>query len=195
VGIQSAEARLQGWFTAQVQHYLAQHSRRIIGWDELLDCGVDATATIMSWTGPEPGARGALLGHDVIMTPVDPLYFDYYQTDKTWNEPTAFGGCNTLKKVYDFEPVAPDLPTDKRQHILGAQANLWTEYFTCEPQVQYQVLPRMAALAEVQWLQPQDKDYRDFKARLPRLVEIYKHYGWTYRAKSLAEENEAQPND
>ena len=192
---QSAEARLQGWFTAQVQHYLAQHGKRIIGWDELLDCGVDATATIMSWTGAEPGARGALLGHDVIMTPVDPLYFDYYQTDMTWNEPTAFGGCNTLRKVYDFEPVAPDLPADKRQHILGAQANLWTEYVTCEPQVQYQVLPRMAALAEVQWLQPQDKDYKDFKARLPRLVEIYKHYGWTYRAKSLAEENEAQPND
>ena len=195
VGRQSAEARLQGWFTAQVQHYLAQHGRRIIGWDELLDCGVDDSATIMSWTGAEPGARGALLGHDVIMTPVDPLYFDYYQTDKTWNEPTAFGGCNTLRKVYDFEPVAPDLPEDKQSHILGAQANLWTEYVTCEPQIQYQVLPRMAALAEVQWLQPRDKNYQDFKARLPRLVEIYRHYGWTYRAKSLAPENEEQPND
>ena len=195
VGRQSAEARLQGWFTAQVQHYLAQHGRRIIGWDELLDCGVDDSATIMSWTGAEPGARGALLGHDVIMTPVDPLYFDYYQTSKTWNEPTAFGGCNTLRKVYDFEPVAPDLPEDKQTHILGAQANLWTEYVTCEPQIQYQVLPRMAALAEVQWLQPRDKNYQDFKARLPRLVEIYRHYGWTYRAKSLAPENEEQPND
>ena len=195
VGRQSAEARLQGWFTAQVQHYLAQHGRRIIGWDELLDCGVDDSATIMSWTGAEPGARGALLGHDVIMTPVDPLYFDYYQTSKTWNEPTAFGGCNTLRKVYDFEPVAPDLPEDKQSHILGAQANLWTEYVTCEPQIQYQVLPRMAALAEVQWLQPRDKNYQDFRARLPRLVEIYRHYGWTYRAKSLAPENEEQPND
>ena len=195
VGRQSAEARLQGWFTAQVQHYLAQHGRRIIGWDELLDCGVDDSATIMSWTGAEPGARGALLGHDVIMTPVDPLYFDYYQTSKTWNEPTAFGGCNTLRKVYDFEPVAPDLPEDKQSHILGAQANLWTEYVTCEPQIQYQVLPRMAALAEVQWLQPRNKNYQDFKARLPRLVEIYRHYGWTYRAKSLAPENEEQPND
>ncbi len=195
VGRQSAEARLQGWFTTQVQHYLAQHGRRIIGWDELLDCGLDDSATIMSWTGAEPGARGALLGHDVIMTPVDPLYFDYYQTSKTWNEPTAFGGCNTLRKVYDFEPVAPDLPEDKQSHILGAQANLWTEYVTCEPQIQYQVLPRMAALAEVQWLQPRDKNYQDFKARLPRLVEIYRHYGWTYRAKSLAPENEEQPND
>ena len=92
-------------------------------------------------------------------------------------------------------PAGVEIKHDKQTHILGAQANLWTEYVTCEPQVQYQVLPRMAALAEVQWLQPRDKNYQDFKARLPRLVEIYKHYGWTYRAKSLAAENEAQPND
>ncbi len=194
-GKQSAEALLQGWFTTQVQQYLAEHGKRIIGWDELLGCDVDTTATIMSWRGAEPGAQGALQGHDVIMTPVEPLYFDYYQTDKTWNEPTAFGGCNTLKKVYEFEPVAADLPADKRHHILGAQANLWTEYITCEPQIQYQVLPRMAALAELQWIQPQDKNYQDFKTRLPRLVEIYKHYNWTYRAKSLVSEDEDNPKD
>ena len=162
-GKQSAEAKLQGFLTKHVQQYLSQFGKRIIGWDELLGCDVDTTATIMSWRGSEPGAQGALLGHDVIMTPVDPLYFDYYQTSSTWNEPMAFGGCNTLKKVYDFEPVAPELPADKRHHILGAQANVWTEYITCEPQVQYQVLPRMAALAEVLWLEPQDKDFKDFK--------------------------------
>ena len=189
-GKQSAEALLQGWFTTEVQHYLSQHGRRIIGWDELLGCDVDASATIMSWRGAEPGAEGAKLGHDVIMTPVGPLYFDYYQTSSTWNEPTAFGGCNTLKKVYDFEPVAEDLPADARHHILGAQANVWTEYITCEPQVDYQVLPRMAALAELQWLSADLKDYQDFKARLPRLVEIYKYYGWTYRAKSLVQDDE-----
>ena len=187
---QSAEALLQGWFTTEVQNYLSQHGRRIIGWDELLGCDVDASATIMSWRGAEPGAEGAKLGHDVIMTPVGPLYFDYYQTSKTWNEPTAFGGCNTLKKVYDFEPVAEDLPADKRHHILGAQANVWTEYITCEPQIQYQVLPRMAALAEVQWLPADLKDYQDFKVRLPHLVDIYKRYNWTYRAKSLTQEDE-----
>ena len=189
-GKKSAEALLQGWFTTQIQDYLAAHGRRIIGWDELLGCDVDPSATIMSWRGAEPGAEGAKLGHDVVMTPVGPLYFDYYQTSNTWNEPTAFGGCNTLKKVYNFEPVAEDLPADKRHHILGAQANLWTEYVTCEPQVQYQVLPRMAALAEVQWIQPEAKDYQDFKTRLTRLVDIYKLYHWTYRAKSLIEEEE-----
>lgn len=194
-GKKSAEALLQGWFTTQIQQYLVEKGKRIIGWDELLGCEVDTSATIMSWRGAEPGAQGALQGHDVIMTPVGPLYFDYYQTDKTWNEPTAFGGCNTLKMVYDFEPVTDKLPADKRQHILGAQANLWTEYVTCEPQIQYQVLPRMAALAELLWLQPEDKDYKDFKARLPRLVEIYKHYNWTYRAKSLIQENEDKAQD
>ena len=170
---QSAEALLQGWFTTQVQHYLADHGRHIIGWDELLGCDVDTTATIMSWTGAEPGAKGARLGHDVIMTPNTPMYF-----------------CATLKMVYDFEPVAADLPAAARNHIIGAQANVWTEYITCEPQIQYQILPRMAALAELQWLQPDQKDFTDFKARLPHLVSIYQHYGWTYRSKSLTAEDE-----
>ena len=187
-GKQSAEALLQGWFTTQVQQYLAQHGRSIIGWDELLGCDVDTSATIMSWTGAEPGAKGAKLGHDVIMTPNTPMYFDHYQTKQTWNEPMAFGGCATMQMVYEFEPVAADLPAEARHHIIGAQANVWTEYITCEPQIQYQILPRMAALAELQWLQPEQKNFDDFKARLPRLVEIYKLYGWTYRAKSLTEE-------
>ena len=187
---QSAEALLQGWFTTQVQNYLADHGRHIIGWDELLGCDVDTTATIMSWTGAEPGAKGAKLGHDVIMTPNTPMYFDHYQTRSTWNEPMAFGGCATLKMVYEFEPVAADLPAAARHHIIGAQANVWTEYITCEPQIQYQILPRMAALAELQWLQPDLKDFTDFKVRLSRLVNIYKHYGWTYRAKSLTTEEE-----
>ena len=189
-GKQSAEALLQGYLTTHVQQYLSNYGKRIIGWDELLGCDVDTTASIMSWRGAEPGAQGAQLGHDVVMTPVDPLYFDYYQTKSTWNEPLAFGGCNTLKKVYDFEPVADNLPADKRHHILGAQANVWTEYITCEPQVQYQVLPRMAALAEVLWLNPQDKDYQDFVARLPRLTQIYMLYNWTYRAKSMMPDEE-----
>ena len=192
-GKQTAEARLQGWFTTQIQNYLAQFSKRIIGWDELLGCNVETSATIMSWTGAEPGAKGAMMGHDVIMTPNTPMYFDHYQTRSTWSEPTAFGGCATLKMVYDFEPVAAELPADKRHHIIGVQANLWTEYITCEPQIDYQVLPRMAALAELQWIQPQDKDYMDFKERLSRLVDIYKHYNWTYRARSLVLENEDKP--
>ena len=86
--------------------------------------------------------------------------------------------------------MADKLPADKRHHILGAQANVWTEYITCEPQIQYQVLPRMAALAEVLWLEPQEKNYQDFLERLPRLAQIYQLYNWTYRAKSLIPDDE-----
>ena len=176
---QSKEDRLQGYFTKRVEKYLASKGKRIIGWDELLGCDVDQSATIMSWRGAEPGAKGAKLGHDVIMTPNAVLYFDYYQTKDTWSEPLSIGGCSTVEDVYKFEPVAADLTPEQSKHILGAQANLWGEYAVYPTFVQYQVLPRMAALAEVQWLQPQDKNFEEFKERVTRLREIYRLHHWT----------------
>lgn len=175
---QSKEDRLQGYFTKRVEKYLASKGKKIIGWDELLGCDVDQSATIMSWTGAEPGAKGAKLGHDVIMTPNGVMYFDYYQTKQTWNEPLSIGGCSTVEDVYQFEPVAADLTPEQAQHILGVQANLWGEYIAYPSQIQYQVLPRMAALAEVQWMQPQDKNFDEFKARVTRLCEIYRLHHW-----------------
>ena len=175
---QSKEDRLQGYFTKRVEKYLASKGKMIIGWDELLGCDVDQSATIMSWTGAEPGAKGAKLGHDVIMTPNGVMYFDYYQTKQTWNEPLSIGGCSTVEDVYQFEPVAADLTPEQAQHILGVQANLWGEYIAYPSQIQYQVLPRMAALAEVQWMQPQDKNFDEFKARVTRLCEIYRLHHW-----------------
>ena len=178
-GQQSAEDRLQGYFTKRVEKYLHKKGKKLIGWDELLGCDIDTTATIMSWTGAEPGARGAKLGHDVIMTPNSPMYFDHYQTDKTWNEPLAIGGHSPSEKVYAFEPVAPDLTPDQAKHILGVQANVWCEYISTPKWVEYMVLPRMAALAEVQWLQPDQKDFDAFKQRVTRLKGIYDLHGWT----------------
>lgn len=175
---QSKEDRLQGYFTKRVEKYLASKGKKIIGWDELLGCDVDQSATIMSWTGAEPGAKGAKLGHDVIMTPNGVMYFDYYQTKQTWNEPLSIGGCSTVEDVYQFEPVAADLTPEQAQHILGVQANLWGEYIAYPSQIQYQVLPRMAALAEVQWMQPQDKNFDEFKARVTRLCDIYRLHHW-----------------
>ena len=175
---QSKEDRLQGYFTKRVEKYLASKGKKIIGWDELLGCDVEQSATIMSWTGAEPGAKGAKLGHDVIMTPNGVMYFDYYQTKQTWNEPLSIGGCSTVEDVYQFEPVAADLTPEQAQHILGVQANLWGEYIAYPSQIQYQVLPRMAALAEVQWMQPQDKNFDEFKARVTRLCEIYRLHHW-----------------
>ena len=175
---QSKEDRLQGYFTKRVEKYLLSKGKKIIGWDELLGCDVDKSATIMSWTGAEPGAKGAKLGHDVIMTPNGVLYFDHYQTKQTWSEPLSIGGCSTVENVYGFEPIAADLTPEQAKHILGVQANLWGEYIAYPSFIQYQVLPRMAALAEVQWMQPQDKNFEEFKVRVTRLCEIYRMHHW-----------------
>ena len=178
---QSAEALLQGWFTTRIQDYLSRHGRSIIGWDELLGCDVDASATIMSWRGAEPGAEGAKLGHDVIMSPTSHCYFDYYQTkDHEWGEPFSFANIITVETTYSLDPAPKTLSPEAQAHILGAQANLWTEYIAHESQAFYQVLPRMGALCEVQWVMPEKKDYKQFVERERRLTLLYKHYGWPF---------------
>ena len=177
-GKQTAEDHLQGYFTKRVEKFLHTKGKRLIGWDELLGCDVDVTSTIMSWRGAEPGAKAAKLGHDVIMTPNSPMYFDHYQTDKTNNEPLSIGGNSPTEKVYSFEPVAADLTPEEAKHILGVQANVWTEYIYSTQHVEYQILPRMAALAEVQWLQPDQKDFDAVKERVTRLKAIYDLNQW-----------------
>ena len=159
---QAKEALLQGYFANRVQKYLETKGRRVIGWDELLGCDVDTSATIMSWRGAEPGAKGAALGHDVIMSPSTSLYFDHYQSKNTGEEPMAIGGFSDVKNVYNAEPVAPELDAKAKAHIIGVQANLWTEYIASPNYAEYMVLPRMAALSEVQWLQPSEKNYDAF---------------------------------
>ncbi len=180
----SAEDLLQGYFTRRVEQYVKSKGKKIIGWDELIDCEVDATATIMnwrSWRGTEDVIRAAERGHDIIKVPNDPLYLDYYQTpDSVWNRPLLIGGYCPIEKVYDYEPAPASLSTEARQHILGVQANLWTEYIPSKELAEYQILPRIAALAEVQWMQPERKDYQSFRRRLPRLIDLYRLYGWKY---------------
>lgn len=176
----SKEARLQGYFAKRVQKYLENKGRKIIGWDELLGCDVDSTATIMSWRGAEPGAQGAKLGHDVIMSPNNALYFDHYQSKDTGSEPPAIGGFSDVANVYNLEPVPAELAPSVKAHIKGVQANVWTEYIPYTNQVEYMVLPRMAALSEVQWLQPSEKNFEAFKKRVDRLRHIYELYGYNY---------------
>ena len=174
----SKEALLQGYLTHKVQAYLEAKGRRIIGWDELLGCDVDTTATIMSWRGSEPGAKGAKLGHDVIMTPMPHCYFDFYQTKETRDEPVAIGNFLDVAKVYAMQPVADGLSPEAAKHIIGVQANVWTEYITCPEYVEYMILPRMAALAEVQWMPESQKNFDAFKKRITSFRSIYDHYGW-----------------
>lgn len=174
----SKEALLQGYLTRKVQAYLEAKGRRIIGWDELLGCDVDTTATIMSWRGSEPGAKGAKLGHDVIMTPMPHCYFDFYQTKEIRDEPVAIGNFLDVAKVYAMQPVADGLSPEAAKHIIGVQANVWTEYITCPEYVEYMILPRMAALAEVQWMPESQKNFDAFKKRITSFRSIYDHYGW-----------------
>ena len=174
---------LQAHFTKRVFDFLTAHHRRAMGWDEILD-GCPQDAMIMSWRGSEPGAKAAALGHDVVMTPTTHCYFDYQQAEDPQFEPSRCGGFIPVEKVYDLNPVADSLSAKAQAHILGVQANLWTEYVTNEEMAEYQALPRMSALAEVQWSQPERKDYKAFLQRLTRLTQLFDRYGYVY-AKHL----------
>ena len=174
---------LQAHFTKRVFDFLTSRGRRALGWDEILD-GSPQNAMIMSWRGTEPGARAAETGHDVVMAPTTYCYFDYQQVEDTQFEPSRCGGCIPIEKVYALDPAPDSISATARQHILGVQANLWTEYMTNEAMVEYQALPRMSALAEVQWSMPARKDYKAFSERLTRLTTLFDLYHYTY-AKHL----------
>jgi len=174
---------LQAHFTKRVFDFLTAHHRRALGWDEILD-GSPQDAMIMSWRGTEPGAKAAETGHDVVMTPTTFCYFDYQQVEDTQFEPSRCGGFIPIEKVYSLDPAPDSLSTAAREHILGAQANLWSEYMTNEAMVEYQALPRMSALSEVQWTKPERKDYEAFKERLTRLTTFFELYHYQY-AKHL----------
>lgn len=180
-GNQKAEAQLQGYFTKRVEAFLNKHGRKLIGWDELMESDVNETATIMSWRGVKGGLEASQKGHDVIMAPTSHCYFDYYQTkDHEWNEPFSFANVITVETTYGLDPAPDTLTPEAQKHILGAQANLWTEYIAHESQAFYQVLPRMGALSEVQWVMPAQKDFRQFVERERRLTLLYKVYGWPF---------------
>ena len=174
---------LQAHFTKKVFDFLTSKGRRALGWDEILD-GSPQDAMIMSWRGTEPGAKAAETGHDVVMTPTTYCYFDYQQVKDTQFEPSRCGGFIPIEKVYSLNPAPDSLSVTAREHILGAQANLWAEYMTNEAMVEYQALPRMSALSEVQWTLPERKDYEAFKERLTRLTALFELYHYQY-AKHL----------
>ena len=166
------EGELQSWFIRRVEAFLRSRGRRLIGWDEILEGGLAPDATVMSWRGVSGGIEAARQGHDVIMTPGSHLYFDHYQGARE-TEPLAIGGYTTLERVYAFEPVPPELTPQEARHVLGAQANVWTEYIPTPDQVEYMVFPRMLALAEVVWTPAAEHSFDDFARRLPdQLVRL-----------------------
>lgn len=164
------EKELQSYFIRRMEKFLVSNNRKMIGWDEILEGGLAPEATVMSWRGEAGGIEAAKMGHDVVMTPGSPYYFDHYQGDPE-TEPLAIGGFNTLKKVYNYDPIPVELTTEEAKRVLGAQANLWTEYISTAEHVKYMILPRMLALAEVLWSKKEQRDWKNFAERLqPHLV-------------------------
>lgn len=176
----SAEEYLQSYVISRMEKFVESKGRHIIGWDEILEGGLAPNATVMSWRGMSGGIEAAKQHHNVIMTPNTYVYFDYYQSTDIEHDPLAIGGYVPLEKVYSLEPVPNVLSADEKKYIIGAQANLWTEYIPTFSQVEYMVLPRMGALSEVQWTMPEKKNYNKFLSRLTRLTETYDQQGYNY---------------
>jgi len=173
------EHELQSWFTNRVGEFLNKHGRRLIGWDEILEGGgLAENAVVMSWRGEKGGITAAQAGHDVIMTPNSYLYIDYLQSKDAASEPLSIGGFVPLDKVYSYNPRPGALTQDEQKHILGVQANLWTEYISTGNKLEYMLFPRMLALAEVAWTGAARQNYDEFTTqRLPeRLQELERRH-------------------
>ena len=178
------EHELQSYFIKRMEAFIHENGRKLIGWDEILEGGLAPRATVMSWRGFEGGISAARSGHDVVMSPTSHVYFDYYQGLPD-DEPLAIGGYLPLSKVYAFEPVPDSLTADEARHVLGGQANLWTEYITNPEHAQYMIFPRLAALAEVLWTRHDLRDWNDFARRIEREMQRYDQLGINYARSSF----------
>ncbi|HVI43793.1 MAG TPA: family 20 glycosylhydrolase, partial [Chitinophaga sp.] len=159
------EHELQSYAVRRMEKFLTAHHRKLLGWDEILEGGLAPQATVMSWRGESGGITAAKAGHDVIMTPGGYCYFDSYQSDPA-TQPEAIGGYLPLEKVYSYNPVPKELDALAARHILGAQANIWTEYIPTSYHLEYMAFPRLLALSEVVWSDTSAKNYEDFQRRL-----------------------------
>jgi len=181
------EHELQSYFIQRIEKYLNAKGKKIIGWDEILEGGLAPNATVMSWRGEKGGIVAAKQHHDVIMTPGHSVYFDHYQTKDKKSEPVAIGGLTTVEDVYNYNPSPKELSDDEQQYILGAQANVWTEYMATTDYVEYMILPRMSALSEVVWSPEEGKDWNDFSERLVSLKKLYDELGFNYATHTFEE--------
>lgn len=190
-----AEHYLQSYTTERIEKFLNEHGRKIIGWDEILEGGLATNATVMSWRGIDGGVEAAKQGHYAIMTPTAPLYLDYYQSRDTQNEPLAIGGYNPVDMVYNFNPIPESLTEEQAKFILGTQANIWTEYITTPEHLEYMILPRLAALSEVQWDQVENKSYDRFLDNIGHILAIYDVMGLNYAKHILEVKGEYSVNE
>jgi hexosaminidase len=174
------EHEMQSYFIRRMDAFLTSKGRRLIGWDEILEGGLASGATVMSWRGVQGGITAAKSGHDVVMAPTTHTYLDYYQSREP-GELLAIGGYLPLETVYQFEPIPAELTAEEARRVLGAQAQLWTEYLPTPGHVEYMAFPRLIALSEVTWSPKEQKDYADFLARLGIHEERLQHLNVNFR--------------
>ncbi|MDT0553232.1 family 20 glycosylhydrolase [Urechidicola vernalis] len=170
---------LQSYFIKRMEKFIKKNGRKLVGWDEIIEGGLAPDATVMSWRGVKGGLEAAKQGHDVIMTPGTHCYFDHYQGPQN-EEPVAWGGYTTLSKVYQFNPIVDSMTKEEAAHVLGGQANLWSEYVPSNEHSEYMIFPRLAAMSEALWSPTESRDWDDFSIRIESLFERYKHQGINY---------------
>ncbi|MFC6645325.1 family 20 glycosylhydrolase [Granulicella cerasi] len=180
----TSEDQLQSYFIKQVDTFLSSHGRRTLGWDEILEGGLAPNAAVMSWHGVKGGMDAAKQGHDAVLTPARPLYFNYRQTDSPDDGPGRFA-INSLSDVYKFDATPATLTPEERKHILGVQANIWTEYLITDHQVAWMIFPRAAALAEIGWTAASQRDWNGFTARLAAEVTRYERLDIPFNTETL----------
>lgn len=168
---------LQSYLVRYFESFLQRHGRKLIGWDEIMQGGLSPEATVMSWRGPSYGIEAAKAGHDAIMTPIQYCYFNFYQ-DSPYAHVLSYSGYIPLEKVYSYNPVPDDLDEQEKAHILGLQANLWTEYIPLERQAEMMLWPRALAIAETGWTQPDRKSYDRFRANAADAVRLMHDHGY-----------------
>jgi hexosaminidase len=167
------EDQMQAYFIGRMGHFLSTRGRKLIGWDEILEGGLASNATVMSWRGEAGGIEAARMGQDVVMTPGSHVYFDHYQSEDQSKEPLAIGGFTPLEKVYSYEPIPAELSAKEAKHVLGSQAQMWTEYVPTSSHAEYMIFPRLCALCEVLWTPAKQKDFAGFSGRLlPHLERL-----------------------
>ena len=191
----SAEHFLQSYVTAEAEKFLNSRGRRLIGWDEILEGEIAPNAIVMSWRGTNGGEAAVKLGHDVIMTPYQYLYIDYYQSKDQANEPLAIGGYVPVEKCYSFEPFTEQMTDEQKSHIIGVQTNLWTEYIGTQDYLEYMLLPRLAAVSEVQWCAQENKIWERFLDSADEMLKIYETAGYNYAKHILSVQQEAQETE
>lgn len=168
---------LQSYMIRKAEEFLNSKGRRLIGWDEILEGGLAPEATVMSWRGEAAGFKSARMGHDVIMTPGNYMYFDFYQADPR-HQPVAIGGYTPIRKVYSYNPIPQDsLTAEEAKHFLGVQANTWTEYIPTPEHLEYMMFPRALAVAEIGWTPQEKRDWQDFKPRVNAHIPVLQQMG------------------